>query len=45
VGERKLVRGWRFCVWIPIAFGRIEFHRKAAHVALGIGRAQFAGHG
>ena len=30
---------------IPITLGRIEFHREAAHVALGIGRAQLAGHG
>ena len=30
---------------IPVALLRVEFQRKAAHIALGIGRAPLAGHG
>ena len=30
---------------VPVAFFGIEAQRKAAHVALGIGRAALAGHG
>src|SRR5208282_1127616 len=30
---------------VPVALLRVEFHREAAHVALGVGSAPLAGHG